>query len=127
MRHGIAKVMICGLLVMSGQLHAAITYEERVSFLDKNRSLATSIGLMKFCKNNGLEKALMDKAARSMLLSKSEEGAREKQDPSRDLLQALDFHAVGVATGLKLSGIPEPAEKNICSLGVDLAAELLRE
>lgn len=91
--------------------------------MEDNRALATAVGIMKFCRNSGLEGALMQKAGRSVVDAKLKSpGSANDVDV---YLQALDFQAVGVATGIKISGISEPAQRNLCSLGVQLADKLL--
>ena len=119
------------LVLVTATLFSSITnvnassFEERASFMDKNKPIATTIGIMKFCHNKGLESSLMQKAASSILVDAVMSRPKKQVDDSEELIQALDFHAVGVAMGLKISAMSKPAQENICSLGVKLADQLL--
>ena len=106
MKFSVLVLVLTAALALSPSAEAA-SYDERQAFMEDQRAVATTIGIMKFCKNPGLERALLEKAAQAIIENALAAVPKKEVNDSEDFLQALDFHAVGVGNFLRLSGHPE--------------------
>lgn len=102
----------------------AQSFDETREFVQTNGGVATVIGILKFCGERSGEDEMT-----KLIVKKTLSGGIDSNsyDRTATLTQAIDFYALGIANGLKVSGMTERARTNICRLGLEHSQEMLLE